>query len=119
MTRRNITEESLELGGNFDLEKLFGEVELNRSERRLCEVLAGCAFSDMEASVETKILALLCGITTRHVRKVLRSLEKKKLIERYEQFIGPELRTQTSNRFVLLFNMPSSDEPRSSGGRQI
>ena len=113
-----MTEECMELGGNFDLEKLFGEAELNRSERKLCEVLANCAFSDTEASVETKILALLCGITPRHVRKVLRSLEKKKLIERHEQFIGPEMRTQTSNRFILLFNMPGHDEPRSSGGQQ-
>ena len=113
-----MTEECMELGGSFDLEKLFGETELNRSERRLCEVLANCAFGDTEASVETKILALLCGITPRHVRKVLRSLEKKKLIERHEQFIGPEMRTQTSNRFILLFNMPGHDESRSSGGHQ-
>ena len=113
-----MTEKCLKPGSTPDLEKLLDEAGLNRSERRLCEVLANCAFSDSEASVETKILALLCGVTPRHVRKVLRSLEKKKLIERHEQFIGPEMRTQTSNRFILLFNMPGHDEPRSSGGHQ-
>jgi hypothetical protein len=110
-----MTEAYPKLSGTSDLEKLFNEAELNRSERRLCGVLADCAFSDTEASVETKTLALLCGITQRHTRKALRSLEKKKLIERHEQFIGPEMRTQTSNRFILLFNMPGHDEPRSSG----
>jgi hypothetical protein len=104
-----MTEENLKPSSMFNPEKLFGEAELNRSERRLCEVLTDCAFTDTEASVETKTLALLCGITPRHTRKVLRSLEKKKLIERYEQFIGPEMRTQTSNRFILLFNMPGHD----------
>jgi len=113
-----MAEKYLKPGGMPNPEKLFDEAGLNRSERRLCEVLADCAFSDTEASVETKILALLCGITPRHARKVLRSLEKKKLIERYEQFIGPEMRTQTSNRFILLFNMPGHDEPRSSGEYQ-
>jgi len=105
-----MTEGYLKPGGTSNLEKLFGKAELNRSERRLCEVLADCAFSDTEASVETKTLALLCGITPRHTRKILRSLEKKKLIERYEQFIGSEMRTQTSNRFILLFNMPAHDD---------
>ena len=111
-------EKYLKPGGVPDLEKLFDEAGLNRSEQRLCEILADCAFGDTEASVETKILALLCGITPRQVRRVLRSLEKKKLIERYEQFIGSEMRTQTSNRFILLFNMPGHDESRSSGGHQ-
>jgi hypothetical protein len=110
-----MTEAYPKLSGTSDLGKLSGEAELNRAERRLCEILAGCAFSNTEASVETKAPALLCGITPRHTRKVLRSLEKKKLIERHGQFIGPEMRTQTSNRFSPLFNMPSHDEPRSSG----
>jgi hypothetical protein len=54
-----MAEKCLELGGNFDLEKLFSEVELNRIEKRLCEALSACAFNDTEASVETKTLALL------------------------------------------------------------
>jgi hypothetical protein len=103
-------ENAPELGGTFDLEKLFSEMELSRIEQRLCHVLADCAFSDTEASVETKILALLCGVTPRHVRKVVRSLEKKGLIERHDQFIGPEMRTQTSNRIILLFNTPNHDD---------
>jgi hypothetical protein len=63
-----MAEEYLKLGGTFDLEKLFGETELNRTERRLCKALADCAFSDTEASVETKTLALLCGVTPRQTR---------------------------------------------------
>jgi DNA-binding MarR family transcriptional regulator len=105
-----MTEGYLKRGGTSDLEKFSDDAELNRSERRLCEVLADCAFSDTEASVETKTLALLCGITPRHTRKVLRSLEKKKFIERYGQFIGSEMRAQTSNKFILLFNMPAHDD---------
>jgi predicted ArsR family transcriptional regulator len=102
----------LKLGGTFDLEKLFSKTELNRTERRLCKALADCAFSDTEASVETKTLALLCGVTPRHTRKVMRSLEKKGLVQREEQFIGFEGRTQTSNKFTLLFNMPGYDDDR-------
>jgi MarR-like DNA-binding transcriptional regulator SgrR of sgrS sRNA len=107
-----MAEECLKLGGTFDLENLFRETELNRTEQRLCKALADCAFSDTEASVETKTLALLCGVTPRHTRKVLRSLEKKGLIQREEQFIGLEGRTQTSNKFTLLFNRPGHDHER-------
>jgi predicted ArsR family transcriptional regulator len=102
----------MKLGGTFNLEKLFGNTELNKTERRLCKALADCAFSDTEASVETKTLALLCGVTPRHTRKVMRSLEKKGLIQREEQFIGSEGRTQTSNKFTFLFNRPGHDDGR-------
>jgi hypothetical protein len=40
----------------------------------------------------------------------MRSLEKKGLIQREEQFIGFEGRTQTFNKFTLLFNMPGRDD---------
>jgi hypothetical protein len=44
-----MTEKWPVLSGTSDLEKLFGEAELNKSERRVCEALVDCAFSGTEA----------------------------------------------------------------------
>jgi DNA-binding MarR family transcriptional regulator len=94
-------QDSLEV--KFDLEKLFAQIDLNKSERRICSFLAACAYSETECSVETKLIALMCGIGGRQTRRVLKSLERKGLIKREPQFLDAERTKQTSNRITLFF----------------
>jgi predicted transcriptional regulator len=83
------------------IRKISSQYKLNTSEETAFTVLLLVAGGKTECSLPVSTLAELCGRSASHVRRAIRSLETKGLVQREAQYYNEERTERAANKFIL------------------